>query len=116
MTATGPPAPKDARRGPAGLAERVPLLEWQLLFDHRHRKVGGAGQPRPAHRVSGRGSNRTTGSDSRTTRRMSAGPPNSPAARAWTSTFPTAVASTGPARTGRPVASRLARSSGSCGV
>ena len=43
----------------------------------------------------------------RTTARMSASEPSSPAARACTSTLPSAVASTGPASTSRPVTSAV---------
>ena len=56
---------------------------------------------------------RSGANDARTTSRASSSDPSSPSAIAWTSRLPTSVASSGPARTGSPVACAVHRQSSS---
>ena len=74
--------------------------------DHQrdlHRPASGAGEPRRVRRDAGRAS-------ARSRRRSASRSPSTRArrTRAWTSTLPSAVASTGPATTGRPQRSAIA--------
>ena len=88
------------------------LVRRRWAWRGRSRRGTGGRSPRPGR---GRGLGRgTVGAvEAAATARMSASEPSSPAARAWTSTLPSAVASTAPTTTSRPVTSAVSRHSSS---
>src|SRR3954447_13737151 len=65
-----------------------------------------------SHAVEEDGSQMFGSKEARTTSRASSSDPSSPSAIAWVTRLPTAVASTGPARTGSPAASAVQRQRG----